>query len=107
MRKTIYVHTKCGGEIDPNFFTGRKCRKCGKKWNPIAFLLSFGDIRPVVVKVPRQVKKAPTTYAGWAGRIPGAVAVASLLPNWPRWARILVTLGFISLVVVTVHLIRG
>lgn len=35
MTKTAIIHTKCGGLV-----VDRKCRKCGKVWNPISYLFA-------------------------------------------------------------------
>ena len=103
-----YIHSGCGGEVDTR---KRMCLRCKKKWNPVSFMLTTGEIRPMVDKKGRLVE-GPTKkelrhakpYAKWADKVPGAGWFAGKLPEWPRWARILVTLAFIGVVVLVVHL---
>lgn len=35
-----------------------------------------------------QIKKGKTSYAKWGDKVPAVAMVASHLPNWPRWLRI-------------------
>ena len=94
-----FYHTKCGGNI--SILRG-KCTKCGKRWNPYKFLFNT-EILPVPrkEKVKKPSTRTPASYAKWADKYPGAPIIASRLPNWPRWARILTGLiifgGLISL----------
>lgn len=103
-----YQHTRCGGEIDVK---RRRCLKCKKGWNPISFMVTTNEIRPMVDKKGRVVLNKPVvkprvTYAPWADKLPGVGKVAGFLPNWPRWARILVTILFILVVVGIIYLIK-
>lgn len=88
-----YYHiTKCGGEIS---FWSRKCRKCGKKW---PFMLLFSPVPPKDMKyLITPPVRGETHYAKWADKVPYAGDVASKLPNWPRWARILTAVVILGL----------
>lgn len=112
-----FVHTKCGGEID---VPKRQCRRCKKKWNPVAFRMDALGIRPmtdargrlVPDKGKEKLLKEKTwreqktgNYAKWGDKVPGLAAFASKLPKWPRWARILSTLVFVAIVVAIILLI--
>ena len=72
------------------------------------YITTFNTISPVPETqeaVKKQVytrlegSKTGKTHAKWGDKIPGVGNVAGLLPNWPRWLRITVTLGIIGLVV--------
>ena len=77
-----YIHKKCGGDIS---LFRRKCKKCGKVWNDgRTWLLPPKDWIMLVRGTPSK----PTSYAKWGDKVPFAATVASMLPNWPRWARI-------------------
>lgn len=100
-----YYHIKDSGKIH---FWRRKCSICGKKW-PISALFSF-DIPKGMTKfqpAAPAIKKGKTTYAGWGDKIPFVGTVASRLPNWPRWARILAVILLIGTVIIIVCLIGG
>ncbi len=108
-----YFHTKDNGDI---LFWQRRCKVCGKKW-PFMSIFAMSppkDMRFYVknVELP-QVKKGQTNYAKWAdkkwvGKVaPGATTFASRLPHWPRWARIMVTVGFVIVPLVVLYLIFG
>lgn len=95
----IYTHTKCGGMIDPK---KRQCLRCKRKWNRFSFWFDPSGIRPTAGEYPPDMvkpKKERQRYAKWAEGTPGARLIPSLLPNWPRWARILSTVLFITAVV--------
>ncbi len=87
-----YIHAHCGGVVK-----GRKCLRCGKKWNIISFWVDPSGIRPQIMNREEYEKKSGAkvtvkkgaTYAKWADKLPGVSTVASRLPNWPRWARLL------------------
>ena len=88
-----YYHVRCGGEIRwyPPFPIPPKCKRCGRVWSP---LVMYGPPRKdmnFLVSLP-ELKKGKTTYAKWADKFPGAGTMASRLPNWPRWARMLTAL---------------
>jgi len=68
-------------------------------------MVTTNEIRPMVSK-GRLVVKPRVTYAPWADKLPGVGKVAGFLPNWPRWARILVTILFILVVVGITYLIK-
>jgi len=99
-----YYHTKCGGEVS---FWARKCKKCGHRW-PIIALFSpsvpkgMTTFRPSV-KVP-EFKRGTTSYAKWADNIPGVSLLASHLPHWPRWLRIL---AFVIVLSIILYFLRG
>ena len=121
-----FVHTKCGGEIDVK---KRQCMRCKKKWDPVSFRLDPTGIRPMVdgrgrlvpggediEKLRKQFASGkrkgalPTgkSYASWLDKLPKwidlgyARALASRLPRWPRWARVLATAVFIAAIVVLI-----
>jgi len=91
-----FKHKGCGGEVDTK---ARKCLKCNKKWGRSSFLFAT-DLRPMVgVDGQLKTKERPvsekplvgqTSYAKWGDKVPGVSQIASHLPNWPRWVRILV-----------------
>ncbi|MBA7679117.1 hypothetical protein ES703_87400 [subsurface metagenome] len=97
-----YLHTRCGGLID---IKTRTCLKCKKHWGWLAFRFTLSEIRLVPATMaknkPRALRIKPGTasYSKWGDRIPGVGAIASRLPSWPRWARILVTVAFILVVI--------
>ena len=83
-----YYHTKDNAKIH---FWRRKCSKCSRKW-PVSALFSLTTPEGMVRAPAKEYKvkvKGPTTYASWADRVPFVSVVASRLPNWPRWARLL------------------
>jgi hypothetical protein len=91
-----YYHTHCMGRIKwiPFLPIRPKCEKCGKTWS---WLVQYGPRRRDMffsVEPRDETKKA--TYAKWADSIPGAAAVASRLPNWPKWMRILFFLVIVA-----------
>lgn len=105
-----FIHVGCGGEIDTK---KRMCLKCKKKWNPISFLTTSSEIRPMVDKRGKPVpdRVSPTTprkktYASWADKFPLLGRVLRFLPKWPRWARILVVLAFIGLIIVVILILK-
>ena len=102
----ILVHKKCGGIINKS---NRTCSKCSRKWNIISFLFTPTDIRLVNSRINGEVKpikKGTTSYAKWGDYLPGVAQVASRLPNWPRWLRVLsvlITLGVtVGLIIILV-----
>lgn len=108
-----FYHTKCGGEIDVK---KRKCTRCKKKWNPIWFRLDPSSIRPMRIaeishtkpgdKVMRVDRRVPQGKLAWISRVPGANILPSILPNWPRWARILATVVFVAAAIAAYILLR-
>lgn len=101
-----YYHTKDRGRIQ---FWRRKCTKCGKKW-PWYTLFALRPPKDMAYyfepPMPK-IQKGKTSYAKWVDKYPGAPVLASRLPNWPRWARILSAVVFISLVIFGILKIRG
>ena len=103
-----YIHIKCGGTID---IKTRTCTGCKKHWNLFAWWTTATEIRPVR-EIPTQkagdrvIRVQRKQYASWANRLPGVSTIASGLPNWPRWARILSTLVVIGMVVAAALFIR-
>lgn len=99
-----YIHKGCGGEIRwwGIFPVPPKCKKCGKTWNP---LVIYGPPRGDMIYDIQP--KTPATYANWADKFPFTGLIASLLPNWPRWARILSVVVVIGIVIVIVYFIGG
>jgi len=108
-------HVKCGGEI---YVPDRKCIKCGKRWNPVSFQIT-NEIRPmtdssgkVMVTTNKEhlgikVERKPTSYVKWMDNLGPAGTIASRLPNWPRWARLLVGTTVIGGVVILVLWLTG
>ena len=107
MHKTIWVHSKCGGELDTRIIGGRRCLKCKKRWSILSFIFTPSEVRPKMVKIPWEPIRKPTSYAKWADKVPLPVGqFASILPNWPRWARVLTGVGVVGLVTYLFILIR-
>ena len=92
-----YYH-RCGGKIS---FWKRRCNKCGKTWSILAIFAPSPPKDMVYVLETRmpEVKRGKTKYASWADGFPGVSVIASRLPSWPRWVRIMVAIGFIGLIV--------
>jgi hypothetical protein len=94
----MLIHTNCGGKVHIHFLLPI-CDRCKKRWKPWGFILA-SDMHMVVEA--RSEKKAhigeSRKHAKWADSIPGANVVPSILPNWPRWARLLSTMIVISLI---------
>ena len=94
-----YIHRGCNGEIG---LWSRKCKKCGKRW-PLKSLFALSPPKDMFYQVnPPQPKKGQTSYAKWADSDkapPGVGWVASHLPNWPRWVRILAGILVIGIIV--------
>ena len=107
-----FIHTKCGGNIDTK---AKTCTRCHKQWNWFTWWMTATEIRPMPevpglraskLKVSGEREPSRAQYAGWGNKVPGVSTIASRLPNWPRWARILVTLAFVGIVVGIVLLVR-
>ena len=98
-----YIHTVCGGLIDTKTKT---CTRCHKHWNGLTWWLTATEIRPIPEKQDRP-KGIPyrrdtgikTQYASWGNKVPGVGTIASGLPNWPRWARVVATVVVVGVVV--------
>lgn len=89
-----YIHVGCGGVVPLRFPV--RCRKCKHKW---PWTVMFAPTPPKDMRfviTPPVPARGTTQYAKWADRIPGAGLVASKLPKWPRWARILTVSGIIA-----------
>lgn len=91
----IYRHIakKCNGEVDTK---SRTCLRCKKHWNWFTFMFSPLSIRmdpkgKPATEAVRKVALGKTDYAKWADKYEKISWVASHLPKWPRWARILAT----------------
>ena len=96
-----YYHKKCNGKIS---ILRRRCSKCGKKW-PISAWFQYPPPKDMTKYIVEQ--KEESSYAKWGDKIPFVKIVASRLPNWPRWARILVLCLLIGLVVLITIYLRG
>ena len=109
-----FIHNGCGGKV--SIITG-KCSKCHKKFKPNSanpnglpnnVYFDGGErIKKMKAKAASKVASRGTTpYAKWADKapVPGLASIASSLPNWPRWARILTTVG---IAVALIFVIRG
>ncbi len=99
-----YYHVKCRGQIRwyPFLPIPPKCQKCGQTWS---FLTVFGPKRDDMTYVLPEYKgpkvkleKGGTNYAPWADTLPAVAMIASRLPNWPRWLRILSLMTATSLI---------
>ena len=93
-----YYHIEDSGKVG---LWNRKCEECGKKWSIRSYFMR--KLPKDMVFIPRQViiEKGKTSYASWGDKFPGAALVASHLPAWPRWFRVL-TVGIFVLGVITV-----
>ena len=106
-----YSHVGCGGMIDKK---AKQCTRCKHKWGFFSFYLNAGEIRPVKINrkaakeatriaiKSRAQQKRDTKHPKWAERTPGATVLPKLLPNWPRWARILSSIIVIGGLVVLI-----
>ena len=96
-----FYHTVCGGSIDTK---SRSCLKCKKRWSWFSFKFTLTEIRPIPATLAKEkpkalrIKPGTTSYAKWGDKVPGVGAIASRLPNWPRWARHLTTAILIAVV---------
>jgi len=102
-----YFHSECGGKIS---ILKRRCSKCGKKW-PRGSWFQYPLPDDILIsssgKPPKVLKKRPVYYAKWANKYPEVARFASKLPNWPRWARILVLIGIIIVLVLLSYYLWG
>ena len=93
-----FIHQGCGGTV--NILTG-KCAKCKKKFKPnpsnpngLPDHIYFEAGERIQKLKAKSASKGTTPYAKWADdKVPFVSPLASRLPNWPRWARILTTVG--------------
>lgn len=95
-----FYHTKCGGEVDVR---KRQCLRCKKKWSPIAFKFDPIGIRASTEVRPKGVVAPQGSYESWANKLSSVPSFAdklvAKLPNWPKWARRLVTALVLAVVV--------
>lgn len=96
-----YYHKKDNGVIG---IWSRKCSKCGKRW-PISVWFVYPPPKDMTRYVVES--KGPTTYSSWADKVPLVNVIPRLLPNWPRWARLLVTGLVLGLIILIIFWIRG
>ena len=93
-----FIHQGCGGTV--SIMTG-KCSKCKKKFKPnssnpngLPDNVYFEAGERVQKLKAKAASRGTTGYAKWAdNKVPFITPFASRLPNWPRWARILTTVG--------------
>ena len=94
-----FIHQSCGGTV--SILTG-KCAKCKKKFKPnpsnpngLPNNVYFESGERIQKMKSKAASKGTPPYAKWTDKasIPGVASIASILPNWPRWARILTTVG--------------
>ena len=93
-----FIHQSCGGTV--GLISG-KCNKCHKKFKPnsanphsIPNGVYFESGEKIQKLKDKAASKGTTPYAKWAdNKVPFITPFASRLPNWPRWARILFTVG--------------
>ena len=88
-----YIHKGCKGDIRwfPPLPIPPRCKKCGKTWSP---LVVYSPVPPKDMVFIRPRPKAiliegQTSYNKKLAILPGVDFIASHLPAWPRWARIL------------------
>jgi len=100
-----YYHTKDNGKI---WFWTRKCSVCGQIW-PIRYLFAPKVPKGMIWEKDKVVvPKGPTSYASWGDKFPGVGLIASRLPSWPRWARVLtVSIFFLVILVLVIYYTRG
>ncbi len=101
-----YYHTKDNGRV--GFWT-RKCRVCSRKW-PLSSYLTISLPKGMIWKPADKLElpKGEATYAKWGDRLPGVSIVASRLPNWPRWLRILTMVVFVGIALSVLYIfLRG
>jgi hypothetical protein len=94
-----YLHNACGGPISwiPVWPSSPRCMRCGKAWS---WWVVYGPRRKDMDYVPAHTytphfDMGHTSYASWADRCapPGVAYVASHLPPWPRWLRLVSFFG--------------
>ena len=56
---------------------------------------------------PPKPKRGKTSYAGWGDKFAGVGFIASHLPNWPRWARVVAALVIVGAIVGVVLWLTG
>lgn len=90
----MYKHTKCGGLVKK-----RKCQKCGRRWGPLHFIFTT-ELRPEgVLEKKRRIRCDGQEHRTWIERkFPSSQTVADVLPQWPRWVRILASLVVLALI---------
>jgi len=88
-----YYHRGCNGVVPMKIPI--KCKHCGKKWPAHTMFAPKPPKDMYFAMQPKHLPKGDTKYAKWGDNIPGVSAVASHLPNWPRWARVLAGSGII------------
>lgn len=96
--KKVWMHSKCGGEVDTK---SRRCLKCKKQWGYLAFIFDPKGLRLINIPIPYEPireKEEGTSYAKWADKLPYVGVVASKLPKWPRWARIVATIALYGII---------
>lgn len=99
-----YLHRDCMGEIG---LLSRRCKKCGKRW-PIKYLFTPSPPDDMFFYIkPKEIKRGSTSYAKWADKYPAVGDMASRLPNWPRWTRLLVASVSILIIVFLVLKLTG
>lgn len=98
-----YYHLKDNGKIG---MWSRKCSKCGERW-PIMAWFQYPPPSDMTRYIIEGKEKRPVKYAKWADRIPGANVIAGLLPNWPRWARLLTVIVLVLVIISLFIFITG
>lgn len=97
-----YYHKHCNGKIG---MLSRKCSKCGKRW-PISAWFQYPTPQDMTKFIIEKANE-PTTYSKWVDKVPLANTIPRMLPNWPRWARLLILCLLIGIVVFITFWIRG
>ena len=93
-----FIHNGCGGKV--SIMTG-KCSKCHKKFKPnsanpngLPDGVYFDGGERIQKLKAKAASKGTTDYAKWAdNKVPFITPLVSRFPKWPRWARILTTVG--------------
>lgn len=109
------IHSKCGRKVSISMLRGGKCKKCNRRWFPFLHWFAL-DLRPIPASEVKEKKEKKIMerkvaaaeknaerrkYGKWAESTPGATVLPNVLPNWPRWARLLtvaIILGIIAVI---------
>ena len=93
-------HKNCGGEVHDH-----QCQRCKKKWGLLHYTITLEFTRNRLsankerTKVKGQPKLSYTEKYSRGVEIAKYHPLLRMLPNWPRWLKILVTISVIVLVV--------
>jgi len=102
-----YIHKGCGGQIKWFFLLPLppRCTKCKKSWSPAVL---YGAPPKDMTYISTRIEiKRHEDYAKWGDKIPYVGTVAGFLPKWPRWARILSFIIFLSIIGLIIKILFG